>query len=101
MRELHLWEGEESLQVAFDDIEALVRSCRFSDCRHQGEPGCAIQEALSEGTIEGARYQSYEKLQKELQHMARKQDINAQIAEKKRWKKLTRMANQRGETKRK
>ena len=100
MRELHLWDGEESLQRAFDDIEALVRSCRFGDCRHRDEPGCAIQEALAEGTIEAARYQSYEKLQKELQHVARKQDINAQLTEKKRWKKLSRLASQRGQAKR-
>lgn len=100
MRELHLWDGEQSLQLAFDDIEALVRSCRFSDCQHRDEPGCAIQEALAEGTIETARYQSYEKLQKELLHVARKQDINAQITEKKRWKKLSRLASQRGQAKR-
>jgi ribosome biogenesis GTPase len=101
MRELHLWDGNESLQLAFDDIEALARNCRFSDCRHKDEPGCAIQEALTEGTIEDARYQNYEKLQKELKHVARKQDINVQITEKKRWKKLSRLASQRGQAKRK
>jgi ribosome biogenesis GTPase len=100
MRELHLWDGTESLQHAFDDIETLVRSCRFNDCRHGDEPGCAIQEALTSGTIEAARYQSYEKLQKELQQVARKQDINAQLTEKKRWKKLSRLASQRGQSKR-
>ncbi|MDT4897615.1 MAG: ribosome biosis GTPase / thiamine phosphate phosphatase [Acidobacteriota bacterium] len=100
MRELHLWDGNESLQHAFDDIEALVRSCRFSNCKHRDEPGCAIQDALSGGTIEAERYQSYEKLQKELQHVARKQDINAQLTEKKRWKKLSRLASQRGQAKR-
>ncbi|HKR00534.1 MAG TPA: ribosome small subunit-dependent GTPase A [Pyrinomonadaceae bacterium] len=101
MRELHLWDGEESLQHAFDDIEALARSCRFSDCRHRDEPGCAIREALADGTIEAARYQSYEKLQKELQHVARKQDVNAQLTEKKRWKKLSRLVSERGRAKRK
>ena len=101
MRELHLWEGEESLQLAFDDIEALARSCRFTDCRHRGEPGCAVREALAEGTIDAARFESYEKLQKELGYMARRQDVNAQVAEKKKWKKLTRLASQRGQAKRK
>jgi ribosome biogenesis GTPase len=100
MRELHLWEGEESLHHAFDDIEALARSCHFSDCRHQNEPGCAIREALAEGTLDAGRYQSYEKLQKELEHVARKQDISAQITEKKRWKKLTRLANEKAQMKR-
>jgi ribosome biogenesis GTPase len=100
MRELHLWDGSESLQHAFNDIETLVHNCRFSDCRHKEEPGCAIQEALAAGTIEAARYQSYEKLQKELQHIARKQDINAQLTEKKRWKKLSRLASRRAQAKR-
>lgn len=100
MRELHLWEGEESLHLAFDDIEALAQSCHFSDCRHKDEPRCAIREALAEGTIDAARYQSYEKLQKELEHVARKQDVSAQITEKKKWKKLTRMASERGQAKR-
>jgi ribosome biogenesis GTPase / thiamine phosphate phosphatase len=100
MRELHLWDGEESLHQAFDDLEALARSCYFSDCHHQNEPGCAISEALVEGTLDAGRYQSYEKLQKELKHVARKQDVSAQITEKKRWKKLTRLANQRAQEKR-
>ena len=100
MRELHLWDGEASLQLAFDDIEALAGSCHFSDCRHQNEPGCAVREALAEGAIDAARYQSYEKLQKELKHVARKQDVSAQITEKKRWKKLSRLASERAETKR-
>lgn len=100
MRELQLWDGEESLHQAFDDIEALASSCYFSDCQHRDEPRCAVREALAEGTIDAARYQSYEKLQKELKHVARKQDINAQITEKKKWKKLSRLASQRGQEKR-
>jgi ribosome biogenesis GTPase len=101
MRELQLWDGEESLHQTFDDIEALARNCYFSDCQHTDEPRCAVREALAEGVIDAARYQSYEKLQKELKHVARKQDINAQITEKKKWKKLSRLASQRGREKRK
>jgi ribosome biogenesis GTPase len=100
MRELQLWDGEESLHRAFDDIEELARNCYFSDCQHGDEPRCAIREALAEGRIEAARYESYEKLQKELKHMVRKQDVNAQITEKKKWKKLSRLASQRAEAKR-
>ena len=100
MRELHLWDGEESLHLAFDDIEELTSRCYFSDCRHSDEPRCAVREALAAGTLDEARYLSYEKLQKELHHVARKQDINAQITEKKRWKKLTRQASERGRMKR-
>jgi ribosome biogenesis GTPase / thiamine phosphate phosphatase len=100
MRELQLWEGEESLHLAFDDVEELARRCYFSDCQHRDEPRCAVREALAEGTLDAARYESYEKLQKELQHVARKQDVNAQITEKKKWKKLSRLASQRAQTKR-
>lgn len=100
MRELQLWDGEGGLRLAFNDIEALARDCYFSDCRHQDEPGCAIREALKKGGIDAARYQSYEKLQKELNYLARKQDKLSQITEKKRWKKLTRLANQRSKMKR-
>ena len=100
MRELQLWDGEESLNLAFDDIEELAHSCYFSDCQHGDEPRCAVSEALAGGTLDAARYESYGKLQKELKHMARKQDVNAQITEKKKWKKLTRLASQRAEAKR-
>jgi ribosome biogenesis GTPase / thiamine phosphate phosphatase len=100
MRELHLWDGEESLHQAFDDIEELAGSCYFSDCQHREEPRCAVREAVLEGRLDAARFQSYEKLQKELKHIASKQDINAQITEKKKWKKLSRLASQRGQEKR-
>ncbi len=100
MRELQLWDGEDGLHIAFADIETVASHCYFGDCRHQDEPRCAIREALTEGTIEAARYESYEKLQKELMYLSRKQDVRSAIAEKKRWKKLSRAASQRSEMKR-
>jgi ribosome biogenesis GTPase len=100
MRELQLWDGEGGLHVAFADIETTASQCYFSDCRHRDEPQCAIREALAEGAIDVARYESYEKLQKELTYLARKQDIRSTIAEKKRWKKLSRLASQRAQMKR-
>ena len=101
MRELQLWDGGDGLHIAFADIETIAGHCYFSDCQHQDEPRCAIREALAEGEIDAARYQSYEKLQKELAHLARKQDVRSAIAEKKRWKKLSRLASQRARMKRK
>ena len=100
MRELQLWDGEGGLHIAFADIETVAGHCYFSDCRHQDEPRCAIREALAEGAIDAARYQSYEKLKKELTYLARKQDIRAEIIEKKRWKRLSRMASKRAQMKR-
>jgi ribosome biogenesis GTPase len=100
LRELQLWDGERGLQLAFDDVEALVSRCYFSDCRHQDEPRCAVREALAEGEIDAERYLSYEKLQKELNYLSRKHDIRAEIIEKKKWKKLSRLASQKAQTKR-
>ncbi|MBA3438380.1 MAG: ribosome small subunit-dependent GTPase A [Pyrinomonadaceae bacterium] len=100
MRELQLWDAEGGLHRAFEEIEAVARSCYFSDCCHKDEPRCAIREALAEGIIDAARYGNYEKLQKELNYVSRKQDISAQVTEKKRWKKLTRLASQRARIKR-
>jgi ribosome biogenesis GTPase / thiamine phosphate phosphatase len=66
MRELHLWRAADGLEEAFEDIVELEAGCKFSDCRHEGEPGCAIQAALANGTLDPARWQSYLDLQREL-----------------------------------
>ena len=90
MRELQLWDASEGLHQAFEDIESLADRCAYRDCRHMSEPGCAVTAAVEEGALPGERYQSYMKLQKELRHLERKQDIRAQLAEKKRWKSIHR-----------
>ncbi len=88
MREIQIWAGEESLQETFADIETLAQECRFRDCQHHKEPGCAVQQALAEELLDYSRFLSYQKLQKELAYSARKQDQRAQLAEKERWKKI-------------
>ncbi|HET6975983.1 MAG TPA: ribosome small subunit-dependent GTPase A [Pyrinomonadaceae bacterium] len=100
MRELQLWEGDESLQLVFDDIEALAERCYFSDCRHQDEPRCVVRDALAAGMIDADRYESYQKLQKELKYQARRKDKLSEIVEKKKWKKLSRLATERARLKR-
>lgn len=100
MRELQLWDGDESLQLVFDDIEAFASRCYFSNCGHQDEPRCAVREALATGTIDGARFESYEKLQRELKYQARRKDKLSEIVEKKKWKKLSRLASERARIKR-
>ena len=74
MRELQLWAGEESLDGAFSDVADLADSCRFSDCAHGKEPGCAVRAALAAGTLDPARWDSYRKLQRELRALAIRQD---------------------------
>lgn len=100
MRELQLWDGQEGMPRAFDEIEELASRCYFRNCQHQDEPRCAVREALEVGALDPARYRNYDKLQRELHYLEIKQDKGAQIAEKKKWKKLSRMASKRSEMKR-
>jgi ribosome biogenesis GTPase len=88
MRELQLWEGQSSLTEVFSEIDELAGRCRFSDCRHAGEPGCAVSEAVEQGQLPESRFQSYQKLQRELAHLERKQDARAQQQEKQRIKSI-------------
>jgi ribosome biogenesis GTPase / thiamine phosphate phosphatase len=73
MRELGLWEAEEGVSATFADIEALAGECRFRNCTHGTEPGCAIQAALADGTLDPGRWQSFGKLQKESVHRERRE----------------------------
>ncbi len=66
LRELQLWEIETGLSEVFQDIEDLAAGCRFRDCSHESEPGCAVKEAIKQGTLDLARLESYLKLQKEM-----------------------------------
>ncbi|MDY0406969.1 ribosome small subunit-dependent GTPase A [Virgibacillus sp. 179-BFC.A HS] len=91
MRELQLWEGDSAIDATFQDIEALAGGCRFRDCQHQHEPGCSVREAIDSGELSEERLQSYFKLQRELAFEKRKQDQQARIAEKNKWKKITKM----------
>jgi ribosome biogenesis GTPase / thiamine phosphate phosphatase len=74
MRELHLWIAREGLEDAFEDIAALAALCRFSDCRHEGEPGCAVQAALADGRLSPERWRSYRELQTELAELDERLD---------------------------
>lgn len=89
MRELGLWDGDDGLAHAFSDIEETAARCRFRDCRHDGEPGCAVRAALDDGTLDADRYAGYVKLKRELAHLARRQDERATLDTKRRWKRMT------------
>jgi ribosome biogenesis GTPase / thiamine phosphate phosphatase len=73
LRELQLWGEESNLEGAFEDIEALARECRFRDCRHDNEPGCAVRAALEAGTLDPERLHNFEKMQRELRFLAKRQ----------------------------
>ena len=89
MRELQLWSGSDSLGNTFEDIESLARQCRFRDCKHEAEPGCAVRAALDDGSLDPGRFRNYIKMQKEIRYLALRQDANAARAEKLRWKKIS------------
>jgi ribosome biogenesis GTPase len=88
MRELQLWESSEGLAETFSEIEALAETCRYRDCLHKNEPGCAVVDAIEQGLLDVERLRSYHKLQKELSYIERKADKHAQAEEKRKWKNL-------------
>jgi ribosome biogenesis GTPase len=86
IRALEVAGADEGVETAFDDIADLALGCRFSDCRHEGEPGCAVRLALDDGRLTADRLASHRKLERELAHAERKGDARARAAEAKRWK---------------
>lgn len=90
LRELQLWSSadEVGLGGAFADVMALATACRFRDCGHQLEPGCAVRQALEAGTIEPGRWSNYLKLQRELAHLERTVDPEVRAIHKDRWKAI-------------
>lgn len=82
MRSLMPWDGDAGMDALFGDIEELVTQCRFSDCQHNNEPGCAIKEALRNGTLEIERWESWSKLQKEIANFEHRKLMKDKIKEK-------------------
>jgi ribosome biogenesis GTPase len=96
MRELQLWEADAGLRAVFADIDSLAARCRFGDCAHAGEPGCAIRAALDDGSLTADRYASYRKLEREEAFVAKKRDAVAQSEEKRQWRIFARSVRRTG-----
>ena len=94
MRELQLWVADEGLEEAFEDVTSLFAQCRFSDCSHESEPGCAVKAALADGTLSPERWESYLSLQAELAHLERRLDKRAASEERKRWRSVSKLSRQ-------
>ena len=94
IRELQLWGDEDSVDETFADIDELAKDCRFNDCRHVGELGCAVQVALDDGVLDAGRYESYARLQREMAHLARRQDQRTRSNPKARWRELSKLQRQ-------
>jgi len=87
MRELALYDGDPD--EAFSDIAELAAGCRFGDCRHEREPGCAVRDAIDEGRLDAARLASYRTLGRELAYVQRQQDPALMAAHRQRWKAIS------------
>jgi len=93
MREIGLWDAAEGFSAAFDDIEALSARCRFGDCKHEREPGCAVAAALARGALDEERFAGYRKLLRELAHEERRRDPQAMAAYRQHNRQIFRARN--------
>ena len=89
MREFGIWSNDTGIEKTFSDIEELICQCRFRNCTHSGEPGCAIQKALAHGELEAERWQSYLKLKNENAYIENRE--NYLVAKGKREKEISKM----------
>lgn len=88
MREIKLWDGNTGFNSTFSDIEEIAAACRFNDCQHKSEPGCAVKKAIKQGKLDQKRLESYWKLKRELKYNEIKEKKSAGAAEKYKMKKL-------------
>ncbi len=92
MRELQLWDAEDGLSETFADIEELAETCKFRDCQHESEPGCAVRRAIEEGDLDLRRFSNYLKLQRELEFHDKKRDVAATRAEHRKFARVVKEA---------
>jgi len=100
IRELQLWADEDALEQSFDDIARLADGCRYRDCGHAEEPGCAVTAAVDSGALAAERLESYRTLQKEIRYLQLRQDETAQRAEKQKWRAIHREMRKSGKHRR-
>ena len=100
LRELQLWESSDGLTEAFDDVAQLEAECRFNDCGHETEPGCAVREAIRSGSLPAERLDSYRKLQRELARLERRRDARLVSLERKKWRTFAKQQRRNPKTRR-
>ncbi|MCA9561955.1 MAG: ribosome small subunit-dependent GTPase A [Myxococcales bacterium] len=94
MREIQLWGSEEGLEETFSDVSGYFAECRFRDCKHSGEPGCAVAAAVESGELSAERVESYLELQAELSALAQRREVRAKLERKKKDKKLAKLVKE-------
>ncbi|NNG01581.1 MAG: ribosome small subunit-dependent GTPase A [Desulfobacteraceae bacterium] len=95
MRELTLWASDETVESLFQDIDTLAVHCRFNDCDHVSEPGCAVKQAIDDGELDLKRLLSYQKLRKEELFFQQRQTKSTDTIEKEKWRKIQMAYRQR------
>lgn len=93
IKELQLWGNDDSLDASFDDIAEIAEGCKFRDCSHTGEPGCAVQNALDTGKLDHRRFENYLDMKKELIFLESKTSVQAGLEEKAKLKDLSKRIN--------
>ncbi|HVF19973.1 MAG TPA: ribosome small subunit-dependent GTPase A [Mycobacteriales bacterium] len=88
LRGLQLWDSDEGLELAFSDVESLAATCRFPDCAHATEPDCGVTQAIAAGELPARRLDSYQRLQRELARLERRQDARLRADERNRWRTI-------------
>jgi ribosome biogenesis GTPase len=94
IRALEVLGADEGVETAFDDVVDIATTCRFSDCRHEGEPGCAVRAALADGRLSEDRLASHRKLERELARAARETDPRARAEHRRTWKIISKSVNE-------
>ena len=96
LRGVALHAADEGLSLAFSDVEDLASACRFADCRHVSEPGCAVLASVEAGDLGQDRVDSWRKLQRELAFQARRTDARLQAEESRKWRTISKAQRARG-----
>lgn len=99
IRAIATWGASEGIDRVFEEIEAIAADCRFSDCGHQSEPGCAVREALASGAIDPARLERFRRVGRERDYQASKEDPTLAAARRAKWKQINRTMRKRASDK--
>jgi len=95
MREFQPWDAAAGIDTAFDDVAAVTARCKFSDCTHTAEPGCAVRAALADGSLDPARWEAWQRMQRAAAYEVRRVNPEARQLHRKNWKKLIKAYRQR------
>ena len=89
IREIAFSKGGDGLEATFSDIREWAKSCRFADCSHRHEPGCAVRDAVASGQLPQSRLDNYHKMQREMEYVQARTEKSADLVEKERWRDVT------------